>query len=79
MEINRPMEDRDKPIDGKKYRRVLPDRFAFSGVEWKPSGTPMTQKEEVLRGYYLKEQREGSKFRARYTKDKIKKVWEQPD
>lgn len=74
IEVNRLMQDRDKPLDGKNLKRVVPDRFAFNGVDWKPRGTPKTQKQEIYDACKIAEER-GELGLVKYSKRQLDKIW----
>lgn len=59
--------------DGQTYTRAPVSRFAFTGRQ-----RSSDQRAEVLRGYYRKELQEGARFRSRFSKAKIKAVWDRP-
>lgn len=57
--------------DGAQWRRCVSAPFVPRGAR-QPG-----QREEVLAGYRAKEDREGSRFRSRFSKGQILKAWGQ--
>ena len=55
--------------DGAQWRRCLSAPYVPRAVRQPGQG------EEVLAGYKAKEEREGSRFRSRFSKDQIKRAW----
>lgn len=56
-------------------RRTVPDHVTVMGS----AHDPMDFTSSVLRGYYKKEQREGSRFKSEFTKKQIAKIHSTPD
>lgn len=57
-------------LEGVQYHRLAVQPFQFAGRRHLP-----TQGEEVMRGYYLEEQRLGARFRTRLPARVIKEAW----
>jgi len=79
IDVMRPVRERDEPLDGKKLKRVLPDRFLFNGaIDWKPQDAPMTQKQEV---YNVAKNMElnGLGHKIKYTKKQMDRIWADED
>ena len=72
----RSIGDRNNPvvIDGIRYQRtkLVPDRLIVFGTQ--PTKEQAFDK-NILKGYYRKEQNEGSRFRSAYTKKQLAKVY----
>lgn len=74
IELNRKVEDRDKPIVLVRASKV-PDRITIHGLEPSPEQDFDTK---ILKAYYRKEEKEGSRFNGgEFTKSQIKKAWTQ--
>lgn len=71
IEARRSLAERDQPPAPDFIRRTVPSRV--SPIATRPA--PPSMRDGVLRGYYQQEQRDGSRFRSAFTKDRIKAAW----
>lgn len=71
IELSRPVADRNKDIVLKRASTV-PDRIAIQGV-----GLNAMQQfdNDILRAYYQKEQRDGSRWQSTHSKAQVKAAW----
>lgn len=78
IDMRRPVEDRNKPVevDGLLFVRVstVPSRISIHGME--PSESDQFD-QNILRAYYKKEEKEGSRFRSEYSKKQLAETWKQ--
>lgn len=72
IELRRPVEDRNKEIVLKRTKNI-PDRLIVFGSQ--PSEADKFD-HNILKGYYRKEEREGSRFRSGYSKKTLARVYE---
>ncbi len=77
VELHRPVEDRNKEVvvDGITLKRTknIPDTLVVVGSRPTPE---QSFDQNILKGYYRQEEREGSRFRSGYTKKQIGKAYE---
>ena len=72
IEINRKVEDRNKPIVLMRTKTV-PDNLTIYGLGPTPD---QAFNNSVMEGWYAAEQREGSRLNtAEFTKQQIKEAW----
>lgn len=72
VELQRHVEDRNKPIVLIRTKNI-PDRISIHGLD--PSDGDRFD-DRVLKAYYKKEQKDGSRFDGKgFTKDQIKRAW----
>ena len=71
VELRRTVEDRNKEIVLKRTRRV-PDRLLVFGSH--PT-EEQSFDQKILKGYYRKEEKEGSRFKSGYSKKTLAKVF----
>ena len=71
VELRRTVEDRNKDIILKRVGSV-PQRLSIHGLG--PSESQQFDA-DILRSYYHKEEREGSRFQAAHTKQQIRDAW----
>lgn len=69
--IRRPVTDRNKPIILTR-KQTFPTNIVVMGA-MQTEGQAFDQK--IIKAYYKKEEREGSRFRSGYSKKQLKKVW----
>jgi hypothetical protein len=76
VELHRSVEDRNKDvvIDGAVFKRskFIPDSLLVFGSQ--PSAADAFDA-NILKQYYRKEEREGSRFRSGYSKKQLQKVY----
>ena len=73
VNLIRPIKDMDRPLTLTLKRRKVPSRISVVG-----GAQPATQASEVMAGYYKQEQKNGARFRSRFTKEQIKNAWSTP-
>jgi hypothetical protein len=66
-----PMGTDSISLEGKTWRRSCINRIAPIGF-----ARQSELKDEVKRGFYNMEQRQGSRFESTFTKNQIRKIWE---
>lgn len=72
VELQRPVSDRNKPVILTRTKNI-PDRISIHGLE--PSDGDK-QDDKILKAWYKREQREGSRFDGKgFTKNQIKRAW----
>ena len=73
VELRRSVDDRNKDIVLKRVTDV-PERLHVH-----VHGQTASQQfdADILRGYYQKEQRDGSRFQSSFTKEQIKDAWKE--
>lgn len=71
VELSRHVEDRNKPIVLMRTKNI-PDRLAVFGSQPTPE---QSYDREILQGYYRQEQEQGCRFRSKYTKKHLAKVY----
>lgn len=62
-----PVESRDMV---RIVRRMVPERIAIGGT-----AKGVVERNNMLRAYHRKEEREGSRFKSAFTKQQIKEAW----
>ena len=55
-------------------RQEIPSRITVLGGHLPPGGA-----NDVMKGYYSEEQKQGSNFKSEFTKNEIKKAWSNND
>lgn len=77
VDLSRPVEDRNKEviIDGAVFKRskYIPDTLVVFGSQ--PSKEDSFDA-NILKGYYRREQEQGSRFRSNYSKKTLARVYD---
>lgn len=69
IDVNRPLDDRNKPIVLKR----IPSRVGVKIAGAVSEETDFNKR--MLAGYHKAEESEGSRFRSEHSKETIKKAW----